>query len=336
MRGAVASWTLRGARRRWPTDVKGPSWVRSSFEGDIGAASVLELAADRADFGAEGKMRLGSGIESFLELSCLEAGARLASRACGLRVPLLVASGGGLVAVVVTAFSSRRFLVFLTRASGGSSFGVLSVPWSRSWVPARDGTGVCGSPTWWRVHGPGWFCLWALDLVEFLLLWPVRDCLVLAGCGLWLRCIAWLPCVLCLGGSGGGSPRTSLRSSQDLPLSLLAEVLPRSALCLFRTTVVLPLQFEVFRLVGLHSGEVLPGWLLALLVEVLPKAASCCFGCRCSLSLCGDELSLFADWTVCVTVCLGIVGQGVVPLAVHLAAALASWSRCHFQVSRLR
>ena len=42
-----------------------------------------------------------------------EAGARLASRACGLRVPLLAASGGGLVAVVVTAFSSRRFQVFL-------------------------------------------------------------------------------------------------------------------------------------------------------------------------------------------------------------------------------
>ncbi|MQL91224.1 hypothetical protein Taro_023830 [Colocasia esculenta] len=31
-----------------------------------------------------------------------EAGARLASRACGLRVPLLAASGGGLVAIVVT------------------------------------------------------------------------------------------------------------------------------------------------------------------------------------------------------------------------------------------
>ncbi|MQL91866.1 hypothetical protein Taro_024482 [Colocasia esculenta] len=73
----------------------------------------------------------------------------------------------------------------------------------------------------------------------------------------------------CLGGSGGGSPRTGLRcfcspaccnvlsdgpcclvvwivhsgegSSQDRPLSLLAEVLPKSALCLFRATVVLPL-----------------------------------------------------------------------------------------------
>ncbi|MQL75311.1 hypothetical protein Taro_007684 [Colocasia esculenta] len=36
-------------------------------------------------------------------------------------------------------------------------------------------------------------------------------------------------------------------SSQDHPLSLLAEVLPRSALCSFRTTVVLPLWFEVWR-----------------------------------------------------------------------------------------
>ncbi|MQL96770.1 hypothetical protein Taro_029450 [Colocasia esculenta] len=50
------------------------------------------------------------------------------------------------------------------------------------------------------------------------------------------------------------------------------------------------LWFEVCRLVGLRSGEVLPGRLLALLVEVLPKAASCCFGCCCSLSLYRDEL----------------------------------------------
>ncbi|MQM19068.1 hypothetical protein Taro_052070 [Colocasia esculenta] len=42
-----------------------------------------------------------------------EAGARLESRACGLRVPHLAASGGGLVTIVVTAFSSRRFQVFL-------------------------------------------------------------------------------------------------------------------------------------------------------------------------------------------------------------------------------
>ncbi|MQM15305.1 hypothetical protein Taro_048249 [Colocasia esculenta] len=72
----------------------------------------------------------------------------------------------------------------------------------------------------------------------------------------------------CLGGSGGGSPRTGLRclcsfarcsvlsdslcclvvwvvhsgegSSQDRPLLLLVEVLPKSALCSFWATIVLP------------------------------------------------------------------------------------------------
>ncbi|MQL71600.1 hypothetical protein Taro_003908 [Colocasia esculenta] len=66
-----------------------------------------------------------------------------------------------------------------TRASGGSRFDVLSVPWSRSWVPARDGTGVCSFPTWRCVRGPGWcaeHCFhFVPDSVEFLLLWPVRD-----------------------------------------------------------------------------------------------------------------------------------------------------------------
>ncbi|MQL71445.1 hypothetical protein Taro_003764 [Colocasia esculenta] len=50
---------------------------------------------------------------SVLPFAGVEARARLAIRACGLRVPLLAASGGGLVAVVVTEFSSRRFRVFL-------------------------------------------------------------------------------------------------------------------------------------------------------------------------------------------------------------------------------
>ncbi|MQM13515.1 hypothetical protein Taro_046442 [Colocasia esculenta] len=118
-----------------------------------------------------------------------------------------------------------------------------------------------------------------------------------------LRCIAWLPCVLvrfprtvcCCPGEGFSQGNSvlvstvavlpqSLRcavglagSSQDRPLSLLSEVLPRSALCSFRATVVLSLWFEVCRLVGLRSGEVLPGRLLALLVEVLPKSALCLF-----------------------------------------------------------
>ncbi|MQM11128.1 hypothetical protein Taro_044033, partial [Colocasia esculenta] len=109
----------------------------------------------------------------------------------------------------------------------------------------------------------------------------------------------------CLGSSGGGSPKTCLRCfcssaccsvfSDGLccwpfglcvlvkvlpriaPLLILAEVLPRSAQCSFWATVVLPLWFEVCRLVGLRSGEVLPGRLLALLVEVLHRAALCLF-----------------------------------------------------------
>ncbi|MQM10244.1 hypothetical protein Taro_043141, partial [Colocasia esculenta] len=76
----------------------------------------------------------------------------------------------------------------------------------------------------------------------------------------------------CFGGSGGGS-------SQDRPLSFLVEVLLRSALCSFRATVVLPLWFEVCRLVGLHSGDVLPGRLLALLVEAFPVKVWCPWLC---------------------------------------------------------
>ncbi|MQL77524.1 hypothetical protein Taro_009944, partial [Colocasia esculenta] len=56
---------------------EGPHW--GSFfvkEGAFGATNVLELAADRADSGAEGKTRLDSGTESFIELSCLDLGCR--------------------------------------------------------------------------------------------------------------------------------------------------------------------------------------------------------------------------------------------------------------------
>ncbi|MQL71350.1 hypothetical protein Taro_003670, partial [Colocasia esculenta] len=40
---------------------------------------------------------------------------------------------------------------------------------SRSRVPVRGGTGVCGLPTSWRVQGPEWFCVWALDPVKVFL-----------------------------------------------------------------------------------------------------------------------------------------------------------------------
>ncbi|MQM01275.1 hypothetical protein Taro_034026, partial [Colocasia esculenta] len=182
-------------------------------------------------------------------------------------VPRCPSLHGSFSLAVLSSRGHRWSGLGLTRASGGSRFGVLSVPLSRSWVPARDGTDVCGSPTWWHVHCPGTGLRCFCNSTCYSVLFNGPCCLVV-----------WVV------HSGEGS-------SQDCPLSLLAEVLPRSALCLFRATVELPLRFEVFRLVGLHSGEVLPGWLLALLVEVLPKAALCCFGCRYSLSLCRDELS---------------------------------------------
>ncbi|MQM11991.1 hypothetical protein Taro_044904, partial [Colocasia esculenta] len=50
----------------------------------------------------------------------------------------------------------------------------------------HGGTGVCSSLTSWRVQGPGWLCLWALDLVELFLpdlleVWDVGACVVRLG-----------------------------------------------------------------------------------------------------------------------------------------------------------
>ncbi|MQM04094.1 hypothetical protein Taro_036890 [Colocasia esculenta] len=78
----------------------------------------------------------------------VEAGATLASKACGLRVPLLAASGGGLVVVVVTTFPH-----------GVSKCSPVA-------LAVRSGTSVYGFPTLRCTRGPGWFCLWALDPVE--------------------------------------------------------------------------------------------------------------------------------------------------------------------------
>ncbi|MQL95468.1 hypothetical protein Taro_028138 [Colocasia esculenta] len=159
-----------------------------------------------------GKRGLDSGAESFVELSCLGLGRRgsrsaflAQTRQSLVSLPLSalvpeprrgvrreaaawlgcgVASHGG-YSLAVPSFRGRRWSgLGQTRASGGSRFGVLSVPWSRSWVPARDGTGVCSFLTWRCVRGPGWFYLWALDLVEFLLLRPVRDWAL--GVAFWL------------------------------------------------------------------------------------------------------------------------------------------------------
>ncbi|MQM19390.1 hypothetical protein Taro_052394, partial [Colocasia esculenta] len=235
-----------------------------------------------------------------------------------------------------------------TRASGGSRFGVLSVPWSHSWVPARDGTGVCSFPTWRCVRGLGWFYLWALDLVEFLLLWPVRGCCYCAACvasvvarrvrtvaarlaldslavvflmwrtlasqsssvevlpeffsvgsgeseffqnGALVVLVEVLPELACVASAVLLAVVFSLMvrivwivhsgegSSQDRPLSLLAEVLPRSALCSFRATVVLPRDSKCVVWLGCVLVRFSPELLRVVLVVI-------------ALSLCGDELSL--------------------------------------------
>ncbi|MQM05000.1 hypothetical protein Taro_037808 [Colocasia esculenta] len=67
----------------------------------------------------------------------------------------------------------------------------------------------------------------------------------------------------CLGGSGGGSPRTSLSC--------------------FRWLLCFPCW-------PVSCGRL--GTALGALAEVLPNVASCCFGCCCSLSLGRDELLL--------------------------------------------
>ncbi|MQL93877.1 hypothetical protein Taro_026515 [Colocasia esculenta] len=74
--------------------------------------------------------------------------------------------------------------------------------------------------------------------------------------------------------------------------SLMVRVVWSFGLCiLVKATVVLLLWFEVCRLVGLRSGEVLPEQLLAPLVEVLPKAAMCSWWsgeCRRCLAGCAS------------------------------------------------
>ncbi|MQL84510.1 hypothetical protein Taro_017025 [Colocasia esculenta] len=126
----------------------------------------------------------------------VEAGARLASRACRLRVPLLASSSSGLVAVVVTAFSSRRFQVFLVARACTMviarlclfSASIIGLALGRPVllvVPASVFSRFCGLVLGCQpmmapacvasrpddVRGPGWFCLWAIDLVE---LWARR------------------------------------------------------------------------------------------------------------------------------------------------------------------
>ncbi|MQL99598.1 hypothetical protein Taro_032317 [Colocasia esculenta] len=106
-------------------------------------------------------------------------------------------------------------------------------------------------------------------------------------------------------GSGGGENGT---------LVVLVEVLPEPVCVASAICCVL----SVGRLFGLRSGDVFPERLLALSVEVLPKLPCVCFVFHCSLSV---EMSCRH-----VTVGLGVVGQGVVPLTLCLAVVLARLS----------
>ncbi|MQL98389.1 hypothetical protein Taro_031097 [Colocasia esculenta] len=85
----------------------------------------------------------------------------------------------------------------------------------REWlVPVRGGTGVCGFPTSWCVRGSGWFCLWALDLVEF----PIFEVpTALAGEGL------VIPTGLCSPGSLPLLPLGRGSSSRELGVERVVE-----------------------------------------------------------------------------------------------------------------
>ncbi|MQL91365.1 hypothetical protein Taro_023976, partial [Colocasia esculenta] len=136
--------------------------------------------------------------------------------------------------------------------------------------------------------------------------------LVLVGCELWLRCIAWLPCVLmrfprtlccCL---GEGFPQDysvvvssivvlpqGLSFSQDrLALLLLAAVFSLKVCVVwsFRLCVLVKVLPRI-ALCHFWQSEVLPGRLLALLVDILPKAALCCLVVRFQVLGCAGGTS---------------------------------------------
>ncbi|MQL78850.1 hypothetical protein Taro_011287, partial [Colocasia esculenta] len=147
----------------------------------------------------------------------VEAGARLASRACGLRIPVLAASGGGLVVIIVTALLhdflllwplrdcvvTRRVRAVVARlavdslevvfsyggqlqASPGAVLVVVFGAFERVCVTKAERACV-----WCGLHRCRVVCGIALRHLPVVVV-----SLVLAGCELWQRCIAWLPCIL--------------------------------------------------------------------------------------------------------------------------------------------
>ncbi|MQL97592.1 hypothetical protein Taro_030287, partial [Colocasia esculenta] len=317
-----------------------------AFEGAFGATSVLELAADlRQTLELRGKLcgarlRLQLGQAVVLHVLCVslaalshrsagaEAGTRLASRACGLQVPLLAASGGGLVAIVVTAFPHDLF-----RGLGRSAEGCFR------YVP--DSIGFCGS----HVFGPtlssycsGWFVhVLQVAVVAVPCAWRVWSLDVFVPARLALDSLAVVFLVW----------RTLVGKSR-CSLCHVASLVKRCDSCLWLLSawcwlVVSSGETEVHHLVALCSSEVSPEpfavvlngalvvlvevlpriALLSLLVEVLLRSAQCWFWATVVSPLWFE----MCHWVGLHSVCLSIVDQGVVHLAVRLAAMLASLSR---------
>ncbi|MQM22001.1 hypothetical protein Taro_055048 [Colocasia esculenta] len=141
----VPCLALEGLSRSEVVSISRDPHPREPVEGVLQATSVLKLAAKLADFGAEGKTVVDSSVEQESAAGELEVWT-----VC----PPLAASGSGLVALIVTAF------LMLLPSAPNCCFRNL-------FLGAVCGdTDVRSSLTSWRVRGPGWFCLWALDLVE--------------------------------------------------------------------------------------------------------------------------------------------------------------------------
>ncbi|MQL86803.1 hypothetical protein Taro_019333 [Colocasia esculenta] len=160
-------------------------------------------------------------------------------------------------------------------------------------------------------------------------------------------CIAWLPCVLglryavvlagvfwwvfpelCLGGSGG--VRSGEGPSQDRPLSFLAEVLPRSALCSFDvcgSTVCSCLSVSVLCRLESWCIVLYLGWLLVLVI------APCVVPCALIMSFVALSVVRLALIVACVQVFPLALGANVFSCVVGmLVPALNSvcvWRVCY-------
>ncbi|MQL73275.1 hypothetical protein Taro_005632 [Colocasia esculenta] len=195
------------------------------------------------------------------------------------------------VACVLVVFCGGSVSLF-RRGGGRSQVGEQREWQSRSLVPIHGGTSVCGFPTLWCVQGPGWFCLWALDLVEGLVVTGAqcRVASLVERCDtcLWLLS-AWCWLVVSSGevlpesfsiGSGGVRGFSEDYSVLVSPIAVLPQGL-RTVPWWFgwrfsqdRLTLLL--------LAAVFSMKVCVVWSfgLCVLVKVLPRIALCRFWWR--------------------------------------------------------